>query len=131
LDGDKALKKQEHVNLFLKTLEQVKDQNAATQWIENRLGFLPGGVWPEKWVVAKHHDGAFNALAAELGVTVDSLSEFVEAAELADKHDELYVLSQKLNLPVATIEGRFIKCALEKSEAEVEEIRQFINGFLP
>lgn len=131
LDGDKALKKQDHVNLFLKTLEQVKDSNAATQWIENRLGFLPGGVWPEKWIISKHQDGAFGALAVELGVTPDTFCAFLEAATLADKHAELYVLSQKFNLPIATIEGRFIKCALEKSQAEVDQITKFIKAFLP
>jgi hypothetical protein len=48
----------------------------------------------------------------------------------ADKHDELYQLSQKLNLPISTIVGRFIKCALEDSGAEVDAICKFIRAFL-
>ncbi|MGP8202143.1 MAG: hypothetical protein ACLQU4_21900 [Limisphaerales bacterium] len=49
----------------------------------------------------------------------------------AKKYKEIYVLSQKFNLPSATIEGRFIKAALAKSEAEVDAITKFIRAFLP
>lgn len=131
LDGDKGLKKQEHVNLFIKTLEQVKDQSEATQWIENRLGFLPGDTWPEKWVLSKHQDNAFDKLPGELGVSTETLGALLEEASLVDKHRELQTLSEKLNLPRSTIEGRFIHCALEKSAAEVEKLIRFIRGFIP
>jgi hypothetical protein len=130
LDGDKTLKKQEHVNLFLKTLEHIKDQGQSTQWIENRLGFLPGTTWPEKWVLSKHSDDAFSCLTDELGVSDDALSALIEEADLADKHDELHALATKLNLPISTIESRFIKCALDASEEEVDRIIAFIKGFL-
>ena len=130
LDGDKGLKKQDHVNLFLKTLEKVADQNEATLWIENRLGFLPGDTWPEKWVLQKHGAKSFDKLPDELGVTKESLCEFVEASKQAEKHDELYELSRKLNLPSSTAVGRFIKCGLEDSSVEVEAICKFIRAFL-
>jgi len=130
LDGDKGLKKQEHVNLFLKTMEKVSDQNETTLWIENRLGFLPGDTWPEKWVIQKHGCKSFDKLPDELGVTKQALTEFVEAAKQAGKHDELHELSRKLSLPISTIQGRFIKCALEDSSAEVEAICKFIKAFL-
>lgn len=130
LDGDKGLKKQEHVNLFLKTLEKVRDQQEATLWIENRLEFLPGNTWPERWVIQKHGCASFDKLPDEFGVTKEALTEYLEAAKLADKHNELYELSTKLSLPLNTIEGRFIKCALEDSAAEVEAICKFIRAFL-
>jgi predicted ATPase len=130
MDGDSGLKKQEHVNLFLKTLEKVADPNTATLWIENRLGFLPGDTWPEKWVLQKYGGKSFEKLTDELGVTEVALKEFVDVAMQADKHDELYQLSQKLNLPISTIVGRFIKCALEDSGAEVDAICKFIRAFL-
>ena len=130
LDGDKGLKKQEHVNLFLKTLEKVANQNEAALWIENRLGFLPGDTWPERWVIQKHGCASFGKLPDELGLTREALAEFVEAAKLAERHNELYELSKKLSLSLNTIEGRFIKCALEDSAAEVEAICKLIRAFL-
>lgn len=130
LDGDKVLKKAEHVNLFLKALEKVRNPQDATQWIENRLAFLPGNTWPERWILSKHEEGAFDALVNELGVPSDFLKDCVDVALLSEQHDELYLLSNKLNLPVSTIEGSFIKGALEKSKGEVETIVRFVTEFL-
>jgi AAA domain, putative AbiEii toxin, Type IV TA system len=39
VDGDQVQRKAEHVNVFLSTLENVKDRAAASDWIENRLTF--------------------------------------------------------------------------------------------
>jgi predicted ATPase len=130
LDGDKGLDKREYVKLFLKSLEKVTDQDEATLWVENRLAFLPGNTWPERWVILKYGCKSFHKLTDEFGVSQEALVEYVEAAKSADKHDELYELSKKLSLPISTVKGRFIKCALEDSLAEVESICKFLQGFL-
>src|ERR1035437_10362880 len=86
LDGDQAASFQKHINSFIKGLEQVKDKDEAKQWIQKRLNFLPGTTSPEKWVVSTRSSGAFKKLADEFRVTLNSLNEYLDAANLADGH---------------------------------------------
>lgn len=130
LDGDKSLKKQEHVNIFLKTLEHVKSQDDATQWIENRLAFLPGSTWPEQWVIQKHLDEDCCELAEELIVSEDDLSQLLKEAELSEPHNELQLLAARLNLPRETTESYFIRSAIDKCGVEMDSARSFVSGFL-
>jgi hypothetical protein len=78
LDGDKSAEKQKQIKFFVDALEQAKDKEQAKQWIENRLGFLPGTTSPEKWVISKHSEGAFKKLTKEFGVSVSNLAVTIQ-----------------------------------------------------
>jgi predicted ATPase len=130
LDGDKSAKKQEHIKIFLNTLEQTNNRNQDEQWIKQRLAFLPSTTNPEKWVISKHSKGAFKKLAKEFGVSVGVLGGYIENAQLADSHNLFIELSKRLHLSEEFVESRFIQCAVGKSKSEVGKIIKHVQHFL-
>jgi predicted ATPase len=130
LDGDKSAEKHKHIKIFVDALEQAKDKEQAKQWIESRLGFLPGTTSPEKWVISKHSKGAFKKLTKEFGVSVGNLDDCIEATQFVDGHNVFYELSKRLHQPVEMIETRFVQCAVGKSGSEVRKIVKHVQQFL-
>jgi len=130
LDGDQARRKSQHTNVFLSTLEKIKDRPAATDWIENRLAFLPGENRPEKWIFKKVAPNVSENLAADFGVSRNLLESFVQEAVAAKDHTELHLLGQRLNLPMATIQTRMIRAALKRDPLEMERIQTAVRRFL-
>ncbi|MBI4643310.1 MAG: AAA family ATPase [Deltaproteobacteria bacterium] len=51
MDGDQAAKIRHHMKKFLEALENSKDTEKEIEWFEQRLVFLPGKTWPEKWLI--------------------------------------------------------------------------------
>jgi hypothetical protein len=130
LDGDQVLRKQQHINLFIKTLETVKDATATTQWIENRIEFLPGDSSPEAWLLKSFIARPSENAAAELRVSNAQLIAYIEEALRAGTHNELFLLSEKLNLPTTSIQGCLINVALENNQRGATALTNFIKGFL-
>jgi hypothetical protein len=130
VDGDQVQRKAEHVNVFITTLETVKDRGAARDWIENRLTFLPSENRPETWVVQKIANDISEQLADDFGVSREELKSHIDAAVAAKSHTELHLLSTKLNLPPSTIRTRLIRAALRRSPEDVSKIVEFVRRFL-
>jgi predicted ATPase len=130
LDGDQTLRKAEHVNLFLNTIESVKDREKATEWIENRLTFLPGSARPERWLLDTIQNDLSDNLAADFGVTKDVLASFIQEALSATDHTEIYVMTQRLNLSASAVESRLVRGAIRRTPAEMSILTSFIAGFL-
>ncbi len=131
LDGDKHLKKTEHVNLFLKLLESAKDRASAAQWVENRLTFLPGDTRPERWLLMRISGDISEPLTSDLGVTAESLQSYLDEALAALDHTELDLLTERLNLPRQAIESRLVRAALRRSKQDVDNLAAFVGGLLP
>lgn len=130
LDGDQALRKSEHVNVFLNAIETVKNRDQATEWIENRLAFLPGNTRPERWLIETIKDDVSDNLAADFGVAREVLSGFVEEALASTDHTEVYVMSQRLNLSQTAVESRLASAAIRRNDAEIATIVTYVKGFL-
>jgi hypothetical protein len=130
LDGDQALKKPEHVSVFLGAIETVKDRDKATEWIENRIAFLPGNARPERWLTEVIKDDVSENLAADFGVTKEVLTAFIEEAVSSTDHTEIYVMSQRLNLSTPIVESRLVRAAIRRSADEIADIVSFVKGFL-
>lgn len=108
LDGDQSGK----LNDGLKSV--VKDTEASTQgekdavksWAEERVFFLPGDTWPEKWLLSEAVDFLENDLFGDMSQTAsmwglendDQLLQLLKDALLADKHDEFFELGDALEL---------------------------------
>jgi hypothetical protein len=131
LDGDQTLRKAEHVNLFLNAIESVKDREKATEWIENRLTFLPGSTRPERWLLDTIRNDVSDNLAADFGVTKDVLTSFIEEALSATDHAEMYVMTQRLNLSASAVESRLVRGAIRRTPAEMSTLTSFIAVFWP
>lgn len=51
MDGDQSSSIASHTNHFIDTLESSKDKGSERQWFQDRLAFVPGDTWPEKWII--------------------------------------------------------------------------------
>lgn len=129
LDGDQSRRKADHVRVFLGALEKVKDGSAATDWIENRLTFLPEDRRPEHWVFSKLENDVTQRLADDFGVSVEELKCHVTEA-IAQDHTGLHLLSTKLSLPPSTIRTRLIRAALRRSEDEASKLADFARRLI-
>jgi predicted ATPase len=130
LDGDQALRKLEHVSVFLGAIETIKDRDKATEWIENRIAFLPGNARPERWLTEIIKDDVSENLAADFGVTKEVLGGFVDEAISSTDHTEIYVMSQRLNLSMSVVESRLARAAIRRSADEIANIVSYVKGFL-
>ena len=130
VDGDQVQRKTEHVHVFISALENVKDKQAARDWIENRLTFLPSENRPETWVVEKIANDISDHLADDFGVSKEELKSHIDAARALKNHTELHLLSAKLNLSSSTIRTRLIQAALRQSPDDVSGIVGFVKRFL-
>ncbi|MEP5178857.1 MAG: AAA family ATPase [Rhizobiaceae bacterium] len=113
LDGDQSGDAAGAVNKVVDWTEastqMQKDQVKA--WTEERLHYLPGNSWPEKWLLDEAIDFLENGLigdpsntAAAWGVeNDDTLLQLLKDARRADKHDEFFELSEAVELDVDRI----------------------------
>jgi predicted ATPase len=130
LDGDQTLKKAEYVGVFLGAIETAKDRDDATEWIENRLAFLPGDTRPERWLLQTIRNDISENLTDDFGVAKEVLTGFVEEALSSTDHTELYVMSQRLNLASSAVESRLVRAAIRRSSNEIVTIVSYVRGFL-
>ena len=130
LDADQVLKKAELINVFLAAVETVKDRERATEWVGNRLAFLPGNQRPERWLLETVKNDISANLVTDFGTTKEELAGFIDDALSASDHTELHVMSQRLNLTPAAVESRLIRAAIRRSAAEVQALVAYISGFL-
>ena len=78
LDGDKSTKNESLYHNFLNMLESVDDKDAAESYIKDRLKFLPGITWPEKWIFLEIKQKYVAELAAELSIDETSLNDYLD-----------------------------------------------------
>jgi predicted ATPase len=77
-------------------------------WTEERLHFLPGNTWPEKWMLDEAIEFLENDLIGDPSNTAagwgvegdDEVLQLLKDARQADKHDEFFELSEAVELDV-------------------------------
>jgi energy-coupling factor transporter ATP-binding protein EcfA2 len=127
LDGDQSGSAHLHTRHFLDALERRRDSETAARWFENRLSFLPGNTWPERWIIEQLKEADLGELAELFKISEEELAAYIEEAALAGKHNELYNLSENLSLEelhVSYAVSRWI--ADENSDAFIE-LREAID----
>ena len=130
LDGDQRSRRT-HINQeFINSLESYRNKNEAEKWISERINFLPGNVWPEKWIIEQTKNSRKYGLLKELSIDEDKLIEYLNEALRANRHDELYVLSKKVNLDKSAVLNFLVRHVVNIYEDEFEDIRVFVNNFL-
>jgi predicted ATPase len=129
LDGDQSVQSS-HVDLFLSSLETKNDSDKATDWLKDRLAFLPGDTWPERWVMQELINSNLNALACQFKITPDDLSKCVETASTSDKHNELYSLSQSLSLDEQLVWSNICLWIVNEKPEEFLYLKRTIDNLL-
>lgn len=130
LDGDKRTKIVSLYNQFVHTLESVDNKGAAESYIKERLNFLPGDTWPENWLFLEIKQRFVSELGFELSIDEDLLSECLEEAIRAGKHNEFHAISKRTNLNISDIANLFCRHAVRSKKEEFGNIEKFILRFL-
>lgn len=130
LDGDQSSSTSVQVANFMKALENSKDKDAEEKWFKERLFYLPGGIWPEKWVVTQLKSLNTEGLACLLKCSEEELDTYVEEALTAEKHNELYNLSKNLSLNLEYVKGTVASWLSSEVAAEFSDIINGIKKYL-
>lgn len=103
LDGDQRVALSAHRSRFLGLIDQRR-KAAGGEWFDERVGFLPSDLMPERYVIAKVRDDHVEDFCISFGIDNER-----EAVEVLDKalirgdHSELFSLSEDLVFPAEQI----------------------------
>jgi predicted ATPase len=133
LDGDQRSTDQSHKGNFKKYLESINDKDEANAWINERLVYLPGEQWPERWLI-EAAKGLLSDGHAELsdrwGVKPDVLNRIFFDGLNADKHNEFFVISKSLHLDISQVINDIAQFVYQYKSMEFENIRKTIENLL-
>ncbi len=128
LDGDQQTDKQQHIKIFVKSIEQKHNQEInIEEWCEKRLFFLPGNTHPEKWVVSQKTTQMYQIMCDSFDIDKIEAKELLEKSELAGKHNEFHKIAEELALEKSVVSFELIKGALKSCPDQKEKISNFIT----
>lgn len=130
LDGDQRGTKESQISCFLSSLEQSEELEEKKKWVEKRMGFLPGEVWPEAWVVGQRTEHTYERLQREFGISHEKVDEMLNAARRAGKHNEFFEAARLINCEENIVAYHLVKSALESAPEEAKQIVGFIQSLL-
>ncbi len=130
LDGDQSSKINDLARNFVDILETVYNKDEAKQWMKNRLRFLPGTDWPEKWILSELRKNKITELAKNLCIGEDELGKYIDEAIISGKHNEFFSLSNKTNLDMEYIIKLISRHIIGFNEDYFQEIENFILTYL-
>lgn len=131
-DGDQRHQRDSLIDKIRKDLELATEAEKTkfSEWVKNKINFLPGNENPEKWILRKALTLVDKTFADQLGVRVNFLKTQIELALLEETHNEFYFLSQKLSLNADSILADLTSLIITKEGAEIDTITQTINKIL-
>ena len=132
LDGDKRRKQEGQVNRTRNNVDTNyrESEEEINEWIGSRLNYLPGEVWPEKWLIESAQDvedknELLHAWSLDSATRLDSA---FENALLAGDHREFYTLHEEMQQPERQLIcdlARFVnKAQPENMESLVSKIEE-------
>lgn len=116
LDGDK---RNEQNDILRRVRENVEtryreSEDEINKWVRDRLDFLPGNTWPERWILETaqglaNKDYLFEHWDME---DINRVDQSLANALLAGKHNEFYTLQSEVQQPLTQVRAdviRFVK----------------------
>lgn len=95
LDGDQLKNHSKNI-AHAKSMAETNDIDF-DKWIADRVLYLPSQSWPEHWLMQSAKDIP-EEIALAFDSDVDEILLFLDYAEQAGKHNELYELSNRIGL---------------------------------
>lgn len=132
-DGDKRLEYNKAITQVKKHLETRVGEDV-DEWIQCRLKYLPGDVWPEKYSLETIEDSTFirEELFELWKVEKDHDDEIIERALQSGKHNEFYYLAEQLNqdeeqvkMDVIRMVGKIIPEEVQSMENDIKVLLEY------
>lgn len=92
-DGDQVALEGDNVKHAKAMAETTKHD--VDEWVKSRLAYLPGGTWPEAWLI-QIAQTIIPAVAAAVGAEEDDMAMFLEYGLQAGKHSEFYEIAKHI-----------------------------------
>lgn len=141
LDGDQSRE-------FEKAAAKVADGSEAstsekrieiTAWAKDKIYYLPGNAWPEKWLLEtainaleKKQPSVLSGTAKEWGLSNDGeILEILQEANSADKHDEFFEISELVKLDADRVREDVCRLVLAMAPNEFDKLITSIGGKRP
>lgn len=129
LDGDKRNdfeKEKKQVEKYLETRSLADFDN----WIKDRLCYLPGKEWPEKYLVIMGKNHIVKELVTLWKIDEDELKNDFDEAILAGKHNEFFTLSQRIVQEKVVVQSDLVRCLADKKIDDFDNIAASIKNVL-
>ncbi len=116
-----------------------EEKAEAKTWAEERVHYLPGDTWPEKWLLdaaidflqgGQIGDPSNTAAAWGLG-NGDQVLDLLKEARQADKHNEFFELSEAVQLEVGRVREDVSRLVLKGVPGNFVELIAAVEGKLP
>lgn len=130
LDGDKRNVNLSNISVFRKSIEDENKFSRSEEWIQNRLGYLPGTNWPEKWIIEMAVTDCNNEISQLLNIQGDLLKEVMVRALQEERHNEFYYIADRLNIDLNNIISTICSCVVKKNKKAFTELNNSIEGLL-
>lgn len=132
LDGDQRANANSNLKYYEKMAEVPgnDDDDAAADWFEKRLAYLPGDLWPEGWVFRRLAELDLTTLASMFKIEQDELLDLCQKASGAGKHREFYTLAKSLSLPDEDVCCKVCHWLGDQDSAAFGEIIELVNAHL-
>lgn len=99
------------------------------KWISDRIFYLPGGTWPELWLMQKASE-AIDQLASILRSDVESMTDIIEYGKQAGKHNEFFEVSKHLGLDANLCLQHFCTVVCNSAASELAELLEQLGELL-
>lgn len=126
-DGDQRALERDNINHAEKMSENPGKE--FQHWISDKVAYLPGGTWPEAWIIQKCKEIP-DVVAQSLGVDLDQAREVLEYALQAGKHNEFYEVSVQVGLTKERCLGLLCDAVCSGFPHEFDDLRRFISSAL-
>ena len=126
-DGDQRTRHGDNLTHAKRMAENPKA--GFDDWFKSRVNYLPGGTWPEAWMLQKGAE-ILSPLAEVLNVDENELSDFIEYALQAGKHREFHELQTQLGLDRQLCLQLFSSAIAKNFTADLQEVCDAINKAL-
>lgn len=130
LDGDQKAFLSKHIKYFQSNCEVASEDKKSTDWLNERLEFLPGDSWPEWWIFTTLTEYDLTALADSFSIQLTEFNDFLEVAVTAGKHKEFNALAEMLSLPENEVCCTICKWIADADFESFRRITDTINGCL-
>lgn len=141
LDGDQSEDFSGAVKRVVNGTEaSTAQQKADTKlWAEERILFLPGNTWPEKWLLENAINFLENDLLGDPSNTAvawglktdDQVLKILKEASLADKHNEFFELSELVQLDVDRVREDVCRMVLNADPVHFGALISSVKSNLP
>ncbi|MDX7791732.1 AAA family ATPase [Aeromonas caviae] len=101
-DADQRVKEKYNVNHAYEMTESSDDKDQVKEWLKSKMLYLPGDTWPERWLIDKTLE-KIELAALHFNIEVGDLTDIVREARNAEKHNELYVVAEKIGLDESSV----------------------------